>query len=286
MSRWREANAILFSSETSAPPTTSSDASLSIPDNVVSSSNGSNGLHSTDPEIASRSCATVSNEQAEVTTFQSPRSYHFSYPETVAADNSAIELLGFAKNRLNKFYNPKLFKAPPKRELSREDRIAVGLGGGTPPPTEAPGGIAGTGISAFAEVKADPGPAPSTWEGGYKKKGEESSGVIAMIDMIVADVEKEIQEMQVEEKNAQEEYETLLSESAAKRATDTKATKEKEGAKADLEASLLKLSEKTGSTKKAALLKIGVCMRAHNKLHCTSSTSSTLSRLIFFPRVS
>merc|ERR1719262_1334913 len=32
-------------------------------------------------------------------------------------DTSAKELLLFAKNRLNKFYNPKLYKAPPKRVL-------------------------------------------------------------------------------------------------------------------------------------------------------------------------
>merc|ERR1719230_2165039 len=36
----------------------------------------------------------------------------------LASDTAAKELLAFAKNRLNKFYNPKLYKAPPKRELS------------------------------------------------------------------------------------------------------------------------------------------------------------------------
>merc|ERR1719198_2656395 len=37
------------------------------------------------------------------------------YTELMANDAAAKELLGFAKNRLNKFYNPKLYKAPPKR---------------------------------------------------------------------------------------------------------------------------------------------------------------------------
>jgi len=45
------------------------------------------------------------------------------YTELMANDAAAKELLGFARNRLNKFYNPKLYKAPPKRELSEEDRI-------------------------------------------------------------------------------------------------------------------------------------------------------------------
>merc|ERR1719282_2153891 len=187
------------------------------------------------------------------------------YVATLAANKAAVDLLGFAKNRLNKFYNPSLYKAPPKRELSKEDRIAVELGGGTPPPTEAPGGIAGTGVTAFEQTNADPGPAPATWEGGYKKKGEESNGVIAMIDMLVADVEKEIQEMEVEEKNAQEEYETLMKDSADKRAEDTKPIKDKEGTKADLEAALLKYGEETTMTKKEALANIQV---VHPKPEC------------------
>jgi len=43
------------------------------------------------------------------------------YTELMANDAAAKELLGFAKNRLNKFYNPKLYKAPPKRVLSDEE---------------------------------------------------------------------------------------------------------------------------------------------------------------------
>jgi len=187
------------------------------------------------------------------------------YVATLAANKAAIDLLGFAKNRLNKFYNPKLYKAPPKRELSEEDSISVKLGGGTPPPTEAPGGIAGTGVTVFEQTQADPGPAPATWEGGYKKKGEESNGVIAMIDMLVADVEKEVQEMEVEEKNAQEEYEELMKDSADKRAEDTKSIKDKEGTKADLEAALLKYGEETTMTKKEALANIEVLGGLHKE---------------------
>merc|ERR1719191_1390489 len=75
---------------------------------------------------------------------------HADNTETVANDNAAKELIEIAKNRLNKFYNPKLYKAPPKRELSEEERITVNMGG-TLAPTAAPGGIAGTGVNgAFA----------------------------------------------------------------------------------------------------------------------------------------
>merc|ERR1719238_1426909 len=68
---------------------------------------------------------------------------HDDYVENLAANTAAKDLLAFAKNRLNKFYNPKLYKASPKRELTEEERITVN-NGGTLAPTAAPGGIAGT----------------------------------------------------------------------------------------------------------------------------------------------
>merc|ERR1719215_53634 len=119
------------------------------------------------------------------------------------------ELLKFAKNRLNKFYNPKLYKAPPKTELSREDRIVENMSG-TAAPTEAPGGIAGTGIAVLAEVSAHsqdqvtPPPPPETF-GAYSKKSEDSMGVMAMIDLLIADLDKEMTEAETTEKDAQAE---------------------------------------------------------------------------------
>merc|ERR1719194_260121 len=54
---------------------------------------------------------------------------HAENTETLTNDNAAKELIGIAKNRMNKFYNPKMYKAPPKRELSEEERITVNMGG-------------------------------------------------------------------------------------------------------------------------------------------------------------
>jgi len=164
---------------------------------------------------------------------------HADNVETLTNDNAAKELIGIAKNRMNKFYNPKLYKAPPKRELTEEERIAVNMGG-TLAPTAAPGGIAGTGVTALAQVA--PPPPPATW-GAYQKKGEESNGAIAMMDMMIADLDKEIQEIEVEEKEGQAEYEQFMKDSAEKRALDAKSIEDKEGAKADLEAKLLKDEE-------------------------------------------
>jgi len=172
---------------------------------------------------------------------------HADNVDTLTSDNAAKELIGFAKNRLNKFYNPKLYKAAPKRELSEEEQITVN-NGGTLAPTAAPGGIAGTGIG-LAQVA--PAPPPET-AGAYAKKSGESGGVIAMMDMMVADLDKEITTIEVDEKEAQREYEQFIGDSAAKRALDAKAIADKESNKADTEAKLLRdEEEKTATTKEA-----------------------------------
>jgi peptidoglycan hydrolase CwlO-like protein len=165
---------------------------------------------------------------------------HEDYVVELAANNAAVEILGFAKNRLNKFYNPKMYKAAPKRELTEEERVTLNMGG-TLAPTAAPGGIAGTGV---ALAQGAPPPPPETF-GAYSKKSEESNGVMAMIDALVGDLEKEIQEMEFEEKDAQSEYEEFIEDSANKRATDSKSLTDKESAKADAEANLIKLEDET-----------------------------------------
>merc|ERR1719461_2178414 len=54
------------------------------------------------------------------------------YKELMANDAAAKELLLFAKNRLNQFYNPKLYNPPAARELSAGDRIYENEGGYVP----------------------------------------------------------------------------------------------------------------------------------------------------------
>merc|ERR1719367_553730 len=58
-----------------------------------------------------------------------------------------------------------------------------------------------------------------------------------------SDLAKEIAEMETDEKNAQEEYEQLMRDSAAKRTADSASLAEKEGVKADTEAQLQKNTE-------------------------------------------
>jgi len=162
------------------------------------------------------------------------------YQVAMAANTAAVELIGVAKNRMNKFYSPKLYKAAPKRELTEEDRMTLAAGG-TLAPTMAPGGIAGTGVTVFLQTskRVAPPPPPETFDA-YAKKSDESKGVIGMMDSLIADVNKEIQEMEFEEKDAQKDYEQFMKDSADKTADDRKSLADKTAVKADTEAMLQK----------------------------------------------
>mmetsp|Transcript_80132 Transcript_80132/g.151343 ORF Transcript_80132/g.151343 Transcript_80132/m.151343 type:complete len:729 (+) Transcript_80132:96-2282(+) len=182
---------------------------------------------------------------------------HEEYVELMASDSAAKELLDFAKNRLNKFYNPTLYKAPPTTTLSMEDKLYV-EGGGVLPTTPPPGGIAGTGvevaasfvqISAHSFGKVAPPPPPETMAA-YSKKSSESTGVIAMIDMLIKDLSTEMTEAKVTEENSQKEYVALMADSKEKRADDSKTLSDKTAAKATAEADLTAATADKDSTTK------------------------------------
>jgi hypothetical protein len=144
------------------------------------------------------------------------------YKSVVQSNTAARELLLFAKNRLNKFYNPKLYDAPAKEELSAHSAIERDM--------------------ALVQVslhfrRSSVAPPPETWDA-YAKKNEESNGVISMIDLLVADLDKDMQEAEVEEKNAQEEYDRTMADAKVDRVGLSKTLKEKSAAKADLTADL------------------------------------------------
>merc|ERR1712194_427943 len=183
------------------------------------------------------------------------------HKDLMQSDTAAKELILFAKNRMNKFYNPALYKAPPKRQLSAGDQIYENEGGDIP--TEAPGGIANTGIS-FVQVsdEAAPPPPPAT-VAAYSKKSGESNGIIAMMDLLVQDLDKEMQVAETEETNDQKEYEQLIADSAEKRRQDSKSVTNKEGATADLEGSL----ETNRGEKKAGLKQLMAVDKVLSDLH-------------------
>merc|ERR1719198_388961 len=148
------------------------------------------------------------------------------YTGLMASNTAALELLEMAKNRLNKFYNPKLYKPPPTTPAPNADWAHL----------------------EFGQQDAKPvvmAPPPETW-GAYEKKGEDSNSVIGMIDDLKKELELEMTEATAEEKNSQAEYEEMMAESADKRTTDTKAIASKTGERAELEGDLVQAKADKG----------------------------------------
>mmetsp|Transcript_52932 Transcript_52932/g.97699 ORF Transcript_52932/g.97699 Transcript_52932/m.97699 type:complete len:706 (-) Transcript_52932:27-2144(-) len=151
-----------------------------------------------------------------------------AFAELMSSDAAAKDLLAFAKNRLNKFYNPSVYVAPPTTTLSMEDKLYV-QGGGV--------------LSSFVQISAHshgnvaPPPPPETAEA-YKKKSSESTGVIAMLDMLIKDLTTEMTEAKATEGNSQKAYVEAMADAKEKRAIDSKTLTDKQAAKAGAEADL------------------------------------------------
>jgi len=158
------------------------------------------------------------------------------YTELMASDAAAKELLGFAKNRLNKFYNPKLYKAPAKAVLAD--------------------------VSSHDASRVAPPPPPET-AAAFSKKSEESNGVIAMIDLLIKDLDKEMTEAKTTEKDAQADYEQAMSDSAEKRATDSKTLADKQKAKADTNANMEANTEEKAATTKTLMATLEYIQSLH-----------------------
>ena len=148
---------------------------------------------------------------------------------------------------------PRLYKAPPKREITEAEQAELAAGG-TLAPTMASSGIAGSGVTVFAQIeehvqhKADPGTPPAAEFGGNKKG--EAGGVMAMKDLMVKEVNQEMSEMEAEENNAQSDYEKMMTDSAQKRAEDSKLLADKGAAQLVMEADLEKANEDKSATSK------------------------------------
>merc|ERR1719243_26359 len=185
---------------------------------------------------------------------------HEEFVTVSAQNNAAVQLLGVAENRLNKFYNPAAYKPPQRRELTEEERIYVQSGGADPRDAEeaaaAQTGIAGTGVTVLASIRAAtnvaPPPPPAT-AGAYAKK--DAGGPTALIAKLKNELKMEIEADAKDETYAQEDYEELMKESAEKRAADSKTITEKESQKAGLEGDLgtAKKDKKAASTDLMAL---------------------------------
>merc|ERR1719379_2592793 len=139
-----------------------------------------------------------------------------------------------AKNRMQKFYNPTLYKAPPKTEMTMEEKtIAAG---------------------SFVQIRRSgsnsdvaPPPPPETFDGPLQKNAK-SAGVIGMMDTIISDLGNDMKDAEYEEKTAQKDYAELMADSQANRAADSKALVSAETTKAEVEAKLMTSKETRAAT--------------------------------------
>jgi len=188
-------------------------------------------------EIAALSSSIEETDKSVTEATEQRKAENAEYKQLIADDSAAKELLGLAKNRLQQFYNPK---------LATEEEVETPVF-----------------VQISQHVQGNLPPAPET-AGAYSKKSEESTGIISMIDMLVADLDKELTTAGVEEKDAQSEYEQMMAEAAEKRAADSKLVSEKTAAAADLKEQLETASETKSSTQKELSTTIAYITALHS----------------------
>jgi len=192
------------------------------------------------------------------------------YSNTLSQNGAAKELLQMAKTRLNKFYNPKLVEAPQKPEKPEPALVQEAE------PThdselldknsdsedeEAPAFVQ---VRSHSQVEAEETTEEATDSENNdeslissdssdeseqqrqprQEQKQESAGVIQMLSSLEADVGKQILELELEEKEAQKDYEVFMADSSTKRGLDSKAVADKESAKAKVETELQKAKVK------------------------------------------
>ena len=76
-------------------------------------------------EIRALKASTVALDKQVSEATEQRKAEAAEYKDLRKCDTAAKEVFLFAKNRLNKLYNPSLYKPAPKRELSVGDQIYV-----------------------------------------------------------------------------------------------------------------------------------------------------------------
>merc|ERR1719299_38642 len=137
-------------------------------------------------EIAGLEASIAALDKSVADATEQRKEEHAAYVAQMQMNEAAMGLVEKAKNRMQKFYNPTLYKAPPKTEMTMEEKIIE--------------------AGSFAQVRVHsdvaPPPAPETF-GAYEKSSEKSAGVIGMMDTTIKDLENGTKDAEYEEKTAQ-----------------------------------------------------------------------------------
>merc|ERR1719321_637853 len=179
-------------------------------------------------EIASLGKEIKDLDKAVAEATENRKTEHSEFLTFQTENNAALQLIEKAKNRLNKFYRPTLYKEAPKRELTDEEKILAASGRSDMIATVAPEML----------TQVAPPPPPATWDA-YQKKDGKSNGVMALMDMLMKELQDGITESEHEEETAQKDYERLMSDSQASRAKMVESITAKEAAKAELDSTIV-----------------------------------------------
>merc|ERR1719159_1468653 len=125
---------------------------------------------------------------------------HEDFMAATQLNEAATQLIEKAKNRLQKFYNPTLYKAAPKTEMTMEGKIID----------------AGT----FAQVRSHRFMDEDLTFDTYKKS-EKSAGVIGLMDMMIKEIATDMKDAEYEEKTSQADYSKLMAGSEDSRKADS-----------------------------------------------------------------
>lgn len=182
---------------------------------------------------ADEDVAAAQQAQAEAT--EQRKTENADFVVAVDLNNQAVELIGKAKNKMNKFYNPQLYKEENVVELSAEEELEAGARTVLTQATDLPDGQ------------------PEVWEKGDRKtKGKKSNSVFALMDMLAGDINKATTDLEHAEDTAQREYERLSQDLAEQITESGKAKAEATTTKTDAEENKLN-AESTHSMKSEEL---------------------------------
>jgi chromosome segregation ATPase len=166
-----------------------------ISDSTAAIADAKETIATVEKEIAALAAGLEALDASVATATEQRQKENAAFKDLRASNTAAMDLIEMAKKRLNKFYNPKLaFVA-----------------------------------TSFLQVRTQPEAAAAL----VQKKSEESAGVMAMMDTLVAELEKETTVAETDEKDAQSDYETFMADSKKMRAENTKIVMDKTAAKAD-----------------------------------------------------
>jgi chromosome segregation ATPase len=181
--------------------------------------------------------AAAKTAMAEAT--QQRQDENAEFVTAVDLNKQAVGLIQKVKNRLNAYYNPQLVPSEAPVVLSAEEEVFQN---------------AKTVFIQLHQQSMDlPEGQPDTWEGADRKnKGQKGASVLALMDMLATDLNKDTQALEHDETTAQKDYEKLQYDLSQSIAESTKSKNDAAASKANAEADL-QTAESTRSMKEEEL---------------------------------